>query len=143
MFDGRGDRMTWWRITAALAGALLPLTLEVGTVEARPRLAFLTLSAPQEGAQLIDAFVDGLRRLGYVEGRNAAGDVERLEPLAQELTALHPDVLVGSEPSAARPFKNVAPTLPIVSMALTDALIPELIASYARPGGNGRGSHRA
>jgi putative ABC transport system substrate-binding protein len=135
--------MTWWRITTALAGALLTLTLEVETAEARPRLAFLTLSAPQEGAQLIDAFVDGLRRLGYVEGRNvdvdyryAAGDVGRLEPLAQELTALHPDVLVGSEPSAARAFKNVAPTLPIVSMALTDALIPELIASYARPGGN-------
>jgi putative tryptophan/tyrosine transport system substrate-binding protein len=134
--------MTSRRAKTTLVGTLLALTLNVGTVEAGSRIAFLTLGAPQEGAQHIAAFVDGLRRLGYVEGRDvdidyryAAGDVGRLEPLARELTALHPDVLVGSEPSAARAFKNVAPTLPIVSIALTDALIPELIASYARPGG--------
>jgi putative tryptophan/tyrosine transport system substrate-binding protein len=77
-----------------------------------------------------------------VEGRNldidyryTAGDVERLKPPAQELVALHPDVLVGSEPSA-RALKDVAPAPPIVCFALTDALIPDLIASYARPGGN-------
>ena len=48
---------------------------------------------------------------------------------------LKPDVMVGSEPSAARALKSVAPTWPIVCLALTDAVIPDLIASYARPGG--------
>jgi putative ABC transport system substrate-binding protein len=128
---------------ALLGGAAAAWPLAVHGAGPRPRIAFLTLSAPQEGAQLVVAFVDGLRRLGYAEGRNldidyryAASDVEQLKPLAQELIALKPDILVGSEPSAARALKNVAPTLPIVCLALTDAMIPDLIASYARPGGN-------
>jgi putative ABC transport system substrate-binding protein len=87
------------------------------------------------------AFVDGLRRLGYAQGRNLDidyryGDVEKLKPLAQELLALKPDILVADSPSGAIAFKSVAPTLPIVSLALTDAGIPDLFASYARPGGN-------
>jgi ABC-type uncharacterized transport system substrate-binding protein len=83
-----------------------------------------------------------LRRLGCAEGQNldidyrcAAGEVEQLKSLAQDLIALKPDMLVGSEPSAARALKSVAPTLPIVCLALTDALIADLIASYARPAG--------
>jgi putative ABC transport system substrate-binding protein len=64
------------------------------------------------------------------------GDVEKLKPLAQELIALKPDVLVADSPSAAMAFQSVAPRLPIVSLALTDAGIPALFASYARPGGN-------
>jgi putative tryptophan/tyrosine transport system substrate-binding protein len=122
------------------AAAAWPLA---GTADARSRIAFLTLSAPQEEAALIAAFSDGLRRLGYVEGRNvdidyryAAGDVGQLRALAQELIALKPDVLVGFSPSDARALKSVAPTSPIVCLALTDALIPDLIAGYARPGGN-------
>jgi putative ABC transport system substrate-binding protein len=93
----------------------------------------------QESVHL--AFVDGLRRLGYAQGRNLDmdhryGDVEKLKPLAHELIALKPDILVASSPSAAIAFKSVAPTLPIVCLSLTDAGIPHLFASYARPGGN-------
>lgn len=131
------------RPIVTLAGMMLALMLAMGSAEARPRIAFLSLGAPQEGATLVAAFADGLRRLGYAEGRTvdidyryAAGEVEQLKSLAQELIALKPDMLVGSEPSAARALKSVAPTLPIVCLALTDALIPDLIASYARPGGN-------
>jgi hypothetical protein len=81
------------------------------------------------------------RRLGYAQGRNLDidyryGPVEKLEPLARELIALKPDILVASAPSAAIAFKGVAPTLPIVCLGLTDAGIPHLFASYARPGGN-------
>jgi putative ABC transport system substrate-binding protein len=121
---------------------MFALMLAVGSGEARPRIAFLSLGAAQEGATLVAAFADGLRRLGYAEGQNvdvdyryAAGEVEQLKSLAQDLIALKPDMLVGSEPSAARALKSVAPTLPIVCLALTDALIPDLIASYARPAG--------
>jgi putative ABC transport system substrate-binding protein len=135
--------MNWKRGISTTASVMLALMLGVGLAEARPRVAFLTLGDQQMDAIYLAAFIEGLRRLGYVEGRNldvdyryTEGDVERLKPLAQELVALHPDVLVGSEPSAARALKNVAPAAPIVCLALTDALIPDLIASYARPGGN-------
>jgi len=135
--------MNWKRGISTTASVMLALMLGVGSADARPRVAFLTLGDQQMDAMYFAAFIEGLRRLGYVEGRNldidyryTAGAVERLKPLAQELVALHPDVLVGSEPSAARALKNIAPAAPIVCLALTDALIPDLIASYARPGGN-------
>jgi putative tryptophan/tyrosine transport system substrate-binding protein len=130
------------RAIVTLTSVMFALMLAVGSGEARPRIAFLSLGAAQEGAALLAAFADGLRRLGYAEGQNldidyryAAGEVEQLKSLAQDLIALKPDMLVGSEPSAARALKSVAPRLPIVCLALTDALIPDLIASYARPAG--------
>src|SRR5262249_17217637 len=54
-----------------------------------------------------------------------------------------PDILVADAPSAAIAFKSVAPTLPIVCLALTDAGIPDLFANYARPGGNVTGMARS
>ena len=123
---------------ALVAGAVAGWPVVAGAADARPRLAFLGLG-PQQNVHL--AFVDGLRRLGYAQGRNLDidhryGDVEKLKPLAQDLIALKPDILVADSPSVAIAFKSVAPTLPIVSLALTDAGIPDLFASYARPGGN-------
>jgi putative tryptophan/tyrosine transport system substrate-binding protein len=131
--SGMGRR----EFVALLGGAAAAWPL-VAAADARPRLAFLTLG-PQQNVHL--AFIDGLRRLGYAQGHNLDidhryGDVEKLKPLAQELIALKPDILVADSPSGAIAFKSVAPTLPIVSLALTDAGIPDLFASYARPGGN-------
>src|SRR5262245_40732074 len=124
-------------LLAALGGAAAAWPLP-GAADARSRIAFLALG-PQQSVHL--AFVDGLRRLGYAQDRNLDidhhyGDVEKLKPLAQELIALKPDILVADSPSAAIAFKSVAPTLPIVCLALTDAGIPDLFANYARPGGN-------
>jgi ABC-type sugar transport system substrate-binding protein len=87
---------------ATLAGMMLALTLAAGAADARPRIAFLALG-PQQSVHL--AFVDGLRRLGYAQGRDLDidhryGDVEKLKPLAQELIALKPDILVADSPSA-------------------------------------------
>jgi putative ABC transport system substrate-binding protein len=123
---------------ALLGGAVAGWPVVAGAADARPRLAFLGLG-PQQNVHL--AFVDGLRRLGYAQGRNLDidhryGDVEKLKPLAQELIALKPDILVADSPSGAIAFKSVAPTLPIVCLALMDAGIPDLFASYSRPGGN-------
>jgi putative tryptophan/tyrosine transport system substrate-binding protein len=123
---------------ALLGGAVAGWPVVAGAADARPRLAFLGLG-PQQNVHL--AFVDGLRRLGYAQGRNLDidhryGDVEKLKPLAQELIALKPDILVADSSSAAIAFKSLAPTLPTVCLTLTDAGIPDLFASYARPGGN-------
>jgi ABC-type uncharacterized transport system substrate-binding protein len=126
--------------------------LGLGSAEARPRVAFLTLGDQQMDGVYVAAFVEGLRRLGYVEGRNVdidyrytAGNVERLKPLAQELVALHPDVLVGSEPSAARALKDVAPASPIVwarrssaGSTFSNALTGK---SDRQAGGGGDGRH--
>jgi putative tryptophan/tyrosine transport system substrate-binding protein len=122
------------------AAATWPLAVraqQTRAAGARPRIAFLALGLREN----YPAFVDGLRRLGYAQGRNLDidyryGPVEKLKPLAQELIALKPDILVGETPSAAIAFQSVAPTLPIVCLALTDAGIPDLFASYPRPGGN-------
>src|SRR6516162_9613782 len=129
-------------LLAALGGAAVAWPLAAGAQQTRaadasPRIAFLTLGLQEN----YPAFVDGLRRLGYAQGRNLDidyryGPVEKLEPLARELIALKPDILVASAPSAAIAFKGAAPTLPIVCLGLTDAGIPHLFASYARPGGN-------
>jgi putative tryptophan/tyrosine transport system substrate-binding protein len=123
---------------ALLAGAVAGCPVVAGAADARPRLAFLGLG-PQQNVHL--AFVDGLRRLGYAQGRNLDidhryGDVEKLKPLAQELIALKPDILAADSPSPAIAFKSLAPRLPIVCLTLTDAGIPDLFASYARPAGN-------
>jgi len=106
------------------------------------RVGFLTLLSLKDEEGVLAAFVDGLHRHGLIEEKNlkldyrySEGDVKRLTPLAQELIALRPDVLVGGEPSPAKVLKSIAPTLPIVCPQLTDAQLSDLVASYARPGG--------
>jgi len=82
--------------SAAAAWPVAVRGQQPGTAGARLRIAFLALG-PQQSVHL--AFIDGLRRLGYAQGRNLDidhryGDVEQLKPLAQELIALKPDILV-------------------------------------------------
>jgi putative tryptophan/tyrosine transport system substrate-binding protein len=106
------------------------------------RVGFLTLLSLKDEEGVLAAFQDGLRSHGLIQGKNlnldyrsSEGDVKRLTPLAQELIALRPDVLVGGEPSPATVLKSIAPTLPIVCPQLTDAQLSDLFASYGRPGG--------
>jgi putative ABC transport system substrate-binding protein len=127
-------------VTLGTAAAAWPMVAR--TAAKRPRIAVLTLlSRRDEGGRIAD-FVTGLRELGYIEGRNldmdyryADGDTERLSALTRELIALAPDVIYAGEPSAARAVKAAAPDLPIVCPVLSDRL-PDLFASYARPGGS-------
>jgi putative tryptophan/tyrosine transport system substrate-binding protein len=128
-------------LLAALGGAAMwPLVARAAGK--RPRVAVLTLFSTEDRGVRTAAFVAGMRELGYIPGqtvdfdyRYASGDTERLRPLAQELIALGPDVIFAGEPSAARAAKALAPDLPIVCPALSDRL-PDLFASYARPGGS-------
>jgi len=87
------------------------------------------------------AFLQGLRDLGYVEGRNlvmeyrsAEGNSERLHALAAELVALKVDVIVAPSTVAALAAKQATSTLPIVSVAIP--VTSGLVTSLARPGGN-------
>jgi putative tryptophan/tyrosine transport system substrate-binding protein len=128
-------------LLAALGGAAM-WPLVVRATGKRPRVAVLTLLSPEDRGGRTAAFVSGMRELGHIPGqtvdfdyRYAYGDTEQLRPLAQELIALAPDVIFAEEPSAARAVKALAPDLPIVCPVLSDRL-PDLFASYARPGGS-------
>jgi putative ABC transport system substrate-binding protein len=108
------------------------------------RIGFLS-GAPLSSIQnRVNAFHQGLRDLGYVEGktiavewRSADGKSERLRPLAQELVDLKVDVMVvaGGEP-VAHAAKQTTQAIPIVMTNAFDPVGSGLVASLARPGGN-------
>jgi len=126
-----------------MAGSLLaaPLAAEAQPVATVPRIGYLALN-PTANPHLHEAFRQGLRDLGYVEGRNvviesrdAEGKPERLPALAAELVALKVDVLVAQPTVAALAAKQATRTLPIV-FPVADPVSSGLVTSLARPGGN-------
>lgn len=89
------------------------------------------------------AFRAALQELGWTEGRNirfdyrwAAGDADRAQTYAAELTGLSPDVLVGSSTIATQALHRATTTVPIVFVNVTDPVAGGFVASLARPGGN-------
>ena len=89
-----------------------------------------------------DAFRQGLRELGYIEGKNiivewryADEKLDQLNDLATELVRLKVDVMVSAAATATRPAKAATDTIPIV-MAQDDPVGNGFVASLARPGGN-------
>jgi putative ABC transport system substrate-binding protein len=126
---------------------LLVLTTPLAA-EAQPpgkvyRIGFILTTAPNEVGHFFKALDEGLRELGYVEGRNvvferrfAEGRQERLPALAAELVQLKVDVLVtGSNPVIAA-VKQVTATIPVVMAVSRDPVGAGFITSLARPGGN-------
>jgi putative ABC transport system substrate-binding protein len=108
-----------------------------------PRIGYLITSSPSAIAPRMEAFQQGLRELGYVEGKNivierlhAEGKLDRLPELAAELVRLNVDVIVTSGPTATRPAKGATSTIPIVMTFDDDPVGSGFVASLARPGGN-------
>jgi putative ABC transport system substrate-binding protein len=125
-----------------LAGGLLaaPLAAEAQQAAKIFRIGYL---ATNPTPHFQEAFRQGLRDLGYVEGRNlviedryAEGKLERLPALAAELVALKVDVIVASGTPAALAAKQATRTLPIVFTSIADPVTSRLVTSLARPGGN-------
>ncbi len=119
-----------------------PLAAEAQQAAKIARIGYLAgnlAAAPR----LEEAFRQGLRDLGYVEGRNvvieyrdAEGKLERLPALAAELVALKVDVIVAPSTPAALAAKQATRTLPIVFAVAADPVASGLVTSLARPGGN-------
>jgi putative ABC transport system substrate-binding protein len=91
----------------------------------------------------IEAFRQGLRELGYIEGKNivvewrfAEGKLDRLPELTAELVRLKVDVIVASGAASTRPAKEATGTIPIVMASENDPVGSGFVASLARPGGN-------
>jgi ABC-type uncharacterized transport system substrate-binding protein len=107
------------------------------------RIGWLAAGTPSGVGPLTDAFREGLRQLGYVEGktfvmdyRYAEGKLDRLPDLAAELVQLRVDVIVVANEQAINAAKRASATIPIVMVGPADPVGAGLIASLARPGGN-------
>src|SRR6266545_5249090 len=145
-FQGRKS-MDWVqrRDFLVAAGALLaaPLVAEAQQAAKVTRIGYLSHNLAAT-PHLPEAFRQGLRDLGYVEGRNlvieyrdAEGKVERLPALAAELVALKVDVIfVGGSTRAALTARQATKTIPIVFVGVGDPVGSGLVTSLARPGGN-------
>jgi putative ABC transport system substrate-binding protein len=109
-----------------------------------PKIGFLLAPSRSTVAEYLDAFRQGMRELGYVEGQNivieyrfAEGGLDRLPDLAADLARLKVDVIVaGPGFSAIRSAKNATSTIPIVMTGTADPVASGLVVSLARPGGN-------
>jgi len=126
---------------AALCGVLAPIPhAEAQTAARVPVIGYL---AQRAGPWHLDkAFVEGLRELGYVEGRNIAieyrwgENAADLPAMAADLTRLKVDVIVSSGYPANKAAKDATSTIPIVMATSGDAVQEGLVASLSRPGGN-------
>jgi ABC-type uncharacterized transport system substrate-binding protein len=108
-----------------------------------PRIGLLAGSSSSGESPRVEAFRQGLRDLGHVEGKNIAIEYryanarfDKLPALADELIRLKLDVLVASTTPAVQAAKNATRTIPIVFFGVFDPVAAGLVDSLARPGGN-------
>jgi putative ABC transport system substrate-binding protein len=144
------DRRTF---LGTLAGSLLaaPLAAEAQQQGNVRTIGFF--GPPPSAGRLVQAFQQGLRDLGYVEGRNIKieyrytdvalrGHPDLFSRYAAELVRLNPEVIVVSVTEAALAVKQATTTIPIVTVSVPDPVAAGLVASLARPGGNVTGLSR-
>jgi len=134
-------KITVLALSAALFSLYLPVEAQQPTKI--PRIGFLFVNFASSTPARYEAFRQGLRELGYVEGKNiviesryAQGKVDRLPALLDELVRLKVDVIVTTGPSATRAAKEASVTIPVVMSGDIDPVGSGFVASLARPGGN-------
>ncbi len=108
-----------------------------------PRIGYLGATSKSVSSPRIEAFRQGLRELGYVEGKNIViewrhheGKVDRLPALAAELVRLKVDIIITAGAAATRAAKEATNTIPIVMTNEGDPVGTGFVASLAGPGGN-------
>jgi putative ABC transport system substrate-binding protein len=123
-------------LTASFAAAAQPAQRSV-------TIGYLGNSSPALESHMVEAFREGLRRLGYVEGQNfiikfkwAEGHQERHPALVREMVRLAPDVILTAGTPGTLAAKQTTQSIPIVTAIAGDAVATGLVASLARPGGN-------
>ena len=134
-------------ITLLGGAAMWPLAVRAQQANRVPRISMLeSLKADDKEAQArISAFVQGLKELGWTDGRNVQIDVRfgpdnaTLRNHAAEMVALAPDVILASGSATVGPLLQVTHTVPIVFVIVPDPVGAGFVASLARPGGNATG----
>jgi len=136
-------RLRTFGLISTLVGLLAgPLPAEAQQPKKVPRIAILPINRPGPRAT-IDALLQGLRDLGYIEGQNiiieyrfAERKYDRLPLLAAELVSLNPDVLITSTTPGVRAAKKATTSIPIVVGSAGSLVKRGFVKSLARPGGN-------
>jgi putative ABC transport system substrate-binding protein len=135
----KGKLFTCWSLLVVLAAVFLSAGVKAQQTGKVARIGYLAAGSPPPD----NAFLAGLRELGYVEGRNiiiesrfSDGKHERLFGLASELIALKVDVIVTTGTPAAFAAKRATSAIPIVMAIVADPVGGGLVANLARPGGN-------
>jgi putative ABC transport system substrate-binding protein len=134
------------RIFALALGALL-FVLCVSVEAQQPpkvlRIGFLNASSVSSVATRVEAFLQGLRELGYVEGKNivveyrhAEGKQDRLSELAHELVSLKVETIVAGGTASTQAAKSATKTIPIVMTNVSDPVALGFAVSLSHPGGN-------
>lgn len=125
------------------AGLAAPLAVEAQQPEKLYRIGMVERTSAGINAANIQAFRQGLRELGYVEGesfgieyRSADGQDQRFPGLASELVRLKVDLILTRGTPAALAAKNATGTIPVVIIGVGDPVGQGLVASLAHPGGN-------
>jgi putative ABC transport system substrate-binding protein len=129
-----GSCVSWWPLTARAQPAERVRRIGV--------LMTLAVSDP-DGPLRMAAFENGLRDLGWVEGRNlrierrwAGGDADKLRRYAQELVRLAPDVILSSSTPATLALMGLGGGVPVVFVQVTDPVGQGVVTGLARPGSN-------
>ncbi len=136
-----------WAFLGTLAAGLLAAPLAAWGQQAPKvwRIGFLYFASRQSALETgrYNAFLGGMRELGYVEGKNflvearfADGDTERLPSLAAELVRLNVDVIAATGTAAIRAAQQATTAIPIVMAVSADPVADGFAASLARPGRN-------
>jgi putative ABC transport system substrate-binding protein len=132
-------------LLAALGGAAVAWPLAAGAQQTGKiwRIGFLSAVARSAASGSYASFVQGMRELGYVEGkdfviewRSVEGKYERFPEIAEELVRLKVDVFVTGVTAALPALKRATTTIPIVMAYSTDPVGNGLVASLVHPGGN-------
>lgn len=127
----------------ALCAMLLALSLSADAQQPKkvPRIGVVVSRSP--GSSLIEAFRQGLRDLGYIEGQNllieyryGEGRLDRMPSLVHELLEQKVDILVVTNQVAIRAAKNTTKTIPIIMVSSVDPVMAGHVDSLSRPGGN-------
>ena len=132
-----------YRIALCTMLFALSLSAEAQQPTKIPRIGYLLGASLSASSTRTEAFRQGLRDFGYVEGNNiiiewrsAEGKFDRLPALAAELVRLKVDVIVTAGPIPTRAAKEVTSTIPIIMTQDPDPVGNGFVASLARPGGN-------
>jgi putative tryptophan/tyrosine transport system substrate-binding protein len=125
------------------AAAAWPVAARAQQAAKVQRIGYLGGTTPSLQGQSVAAFVQRLRELGWIEGRNIAieyrwlgGRTERADEIAAEFVRLNVDVILAGGTEAAIAAKQATSTIPIVFPTAGDPVGSKLVASLARPGGN-------
>src|SRR5437870_7352170 len=141
------QNLKWGGVVAIVVGLVMcGAVVKAQQTKKVPRVGFLGAASASALAGRLDAFRQGLRDLGYIEGKTIAieyryadGKAERVPELAAELVALNPDVIVTYQTPSVLAVKKASATIPIVFTMLSFPVENGIVASFPRPGGNATG----